>query len=116
MTKSNCSSPENAIRCSLAITAYNEAANIGRLLESLKSQRLSAVSLEEIFVIITGCTDGTEAVVRHFAAQPERVRVLMQTKREGNAAAVNSFLAEARERILVLCSADLMLRENTIDS
>ena len=115
MTMSNCGQSKPVTRCSLAITAYNEAANIGHLLRSLMAQRLSSVSVTEIFVIISGCTDGTEATVRHFAAQDSRIRVLMQAKREGKAAAVNLFLSEATEKILVLCSADLILKEDTIE-
>src|SRR5215813_10592647 len=93
------------IACSMGIMAHNEASNIGKLLESVVSQRLSAVALKEIIVIISGCTDGTEAVVRHWAARDLRIRVLLQPRREGKAAAVNLFLSEAQERLLVLCSA-----------
>jgi cellulose synthase/poly-beta-1,6-N-acetylglucosamine synthase-like glycosyltransferase len=109
------SQAKEPIACAMGIMAYNEASNIGKLLESVLSQRLSAVALSEIIIIISGCTDGTEAVVRHWAARDIRIRVLSQPKREGKAKAVNLFLSEARERILVLCSADLLLEQNTIE-
>jgi poly-beta-1,6-N-acetyl-D-glucosamine synthase len=109
------SQTKKVIACSMGIMAHNEASNIGKLLESVVSQRLSAAALNEIIVIVSGCTDGTEAVVRHWAARDIRIRVLLQPRREGKAKAVNLFLSEARERVLLLCSADLLLEQNTIE-
>jgi poly-beta-1,6-N-acetyl-D-glucosamine synthase len=111
----NRSQLDKPIRCSMGIMAHNEASNIGKLLESITSQRLSAVALTEIIVIASGCTDGTEAVVRHWAARDIRIRVLLQPRREGKAKAVNLFLSEAQERVLALCSADLLLEQNAIE-
>ena len=104
-----------SIPCTVGVMAYNEGPNIGRLLECLKSQKQSGVNITEIIVIASGCTDSTEAVVRHCAASDLRIRLFLQTRREGKAAAINLFLAQARERLLVLCSADLILQQDTIE-
>ena len=102
------------IACSLGVMAYNEEVNIGRLLASAISQTFSTVSLTEIIVVASGCDDNTEGVVRHWAERDARIRMVIQAKREGKASAVNHFLAEAKEKILVLCSADLLPEADAI--
>jgi len=47
--------------------AYNEEANIGRMMEAVLSQRLRQVEIAEIIVVASGCTDRTEEIVRAFA-------------------------------------------------
>ncbi len=103
------------IACSIGIMAHNEARNIGRLLESLVTQRTASVVLTEIIVIASGCTDPTVEVVQSWAQRDRRIRILTQARREGKASAVNRFLAEAREKVLVLCSADLLPEADTIE-
>ena len=51
---------------SIGIMAYNEEANIGRLLQSLLNQILTHGYLSEIIVVASGCTDRTEDIVRHY--------------------------------------------------
>ena len=95
--------------------AHNEGANIGRLLGAMVSQRLARVVLTEIIVVASGCTDGTEAIVQEWAARDPRIRLVVQLRREGKASAVNEFLSQAREKIVVLCSADLLPGVDTIE-
>ena len=104
-----------SIKCSLGIMAHNEEANIGRLLEALLSQRMKSVSLTEIVVVASGCTDKTEAIVCDYAERDHRIRLLVQEDRTGKASAVNKYLPEARERIIVLCSADLIPEVDAIE-
>jgi cellulose synthase/poly-beta-1,6-N-acetylglucosamine synthase-like glycosyltransferase len=108
----DCTKP---IAFSLGIMAYNEEVNIGRLLASAVSQTFSTVILTEIIVVASGCADNTEGVVRSWAERDSRIRLLTQAKREGKASAVNQFLAEAKEKILVLCSADLLPEGDAIE-
>lgn len=95
------------IPCSIGITAYNEEANIGKLLQRMLDQQLQTVAITEMVVVVSGCTDRTEAIAREFAARDGRIRVLVQEKREGKASAMNLFIREAQEDVLILCSADL---------
>ena len=60
--------------CSVGIMAYNEEANIGQLLKALVTQRTSAVTLSEIVVVASGCTDGTQAIVKAWCRRDSRVR------------------------------------------
>jgi glycosyltransferase involved in cell wall biosynthesis len=88
---------EPPIRCSVGITAHNEEANIGQLLEAICYQRLHLVEISEIIVVASGCTDRTEDIVREHAAHDPRIQLFVQEKREGKTSAINIFLANARE-------------------
>jgi biofilm PGA synthesis N-glycosyltransferase PgaC len=104
------------IRCSLGITAHNDEANIGQLLDAIHRQRLHQVVIVEIIVVASGCTDRTEDIVRQYAAADPRVQLLTQEKREGKASAINVFLARAKEPICVLESADTLPHEDAIEN
>ena len=106
---------EGNIRCSVGITAYNEEANIGRLLQALIDQRLYEVEITEIIVVASGCTDRTEEIVRQYMAREPRIQLYVQARREGKTSAINVFLAHAREKICVLESGDTLPRQDTIE-
>jgi biofilm PGA synthesis N-glycosyltransferase PgaC len=108
--------PEDLIRCSVGITAHNEEANIGQLLEAICNQRLHQVEIGEILVVASGCTDRTEEIVREHAAQDSRIRLFVQEKREGKTSAINVFLANAGENICVLESGDTLPHEDAIEN
>jgi cellulose synthase/poly-beta-1,6-N-acetylglucosamine synthase-like glycosyltransferase len=95
--------------------AYNEEANIGRMLEALVSQRTGNVTLTEIVVVASGCTDRTESIVQEWARRDERIRLIVQPRREGKASAINQFLPQAREKIVVLCGGDLLPEADAIE-
>jgi biofilm PGA synthesis N-glycosyltransferase PgaC len=100
---------------SIGVMAYNEESNIGQLLQSLSHQELSAeVRLEEIIVVASGCTDNTEEIVRRCMKQDKRIRLLVQTERQGKASAINLFLSRASGDIFILESADTLPEDGTI--
>lgn len=107
--------PVSTLPCAMGITAHNEEANIGRLLERVLEQRLSSVVLHEIIVVISGCTDNTEAIVREYAASEPRISLLIQERREGKASAINLFMRHATQPILILCSADVLPETDAIE-
>jgi cellulose synthase/poly-beta-1,6-N-acetylglucosamine synthase-like glycosyltransferase len=100
----------------VGITAYNEEANIGRLLQAVIDQRLYEVEISEILVIASGCTDRTEEIVRAYMEKEPRIQLCVQEKREGKTSAINVFLGQAKERICVLESGDTLPREDTIEN
>jgi cellulose synthase/poly-beta-1,6-N-acetylglucosamine synthase-like glycosyltransferase len=106
---------EPLIKCSVGITAYNEEANIGRLLQALTSQLLHEVEIAEIIVVASGCTDRTEDIVREHIASDSRIQLYVQQEREGKTSAINVFLAHAHEKICVLESGDTLPRDDTIE-
>lgn len=103
------------LRCAIGITAHNEEANIGKLLTRIQAQTLTAVELTEIIVVISGCTDNTEAIVRDFATHDPRIQLLIQEKREGKASAINLFIRQATEKALLLSSADLLPEYDAVE-
>jgi len=99
----------------MGIMAHNEEANIGRLLGALVTQRLRDVVLSEIVVVASGCTDNTEGIVQDWANRDSRIQLIVQEKRSGKASAINEYLPQARERIIVLCSADLLPEADALE-
>ncbi len=103
------------LRCSVGVTAYNEEANIGPLLEALLNQHLHDVEIAEIVVVASGCTDGTVPIIERYAAENSIIHPIIQPAREGKTAAINLFLANAHEEICVLESGDTLPAENTVE-
>ena len=97
----------DSVQFSVGITAHNEEANIGKLLEGILQQKLRTAILTEIIVVISGCTDNTEEVVREYMNRDGRIHLLVQEQREGKASAMNLFIEVAAEDVLILSSADL---------
>jgi cellulose synthase/poly-beta-1,6-N-acetylglucosamine synthase-like glycosyltransferase len=106
---------DDQIKCSVGITAYNEEANIARLLQAMLDQRLYEVQITEIIVVASGCTDRTEEIVREYMTKDARIQLHIQERREGKTSAINLYLAHAREKICVLESGDTVPREDTIE-
>jgi biofilm PGA synthesis N-glycosyltransferase PgaC len=104
------------IRCSVGITAHNEEANIGRLLEAMLNQHLDQVEVSEIIVVASGCTDNTCEIVREFEARDPRIKLVTQDTREGKVSAVNLFLEHAQEEICILESGDTLPGEGSVES
>jgi len=107
---------EEAIRCSVGIAAYNEEANIGRLLQALQDQDLHEVEISEIIVVASACTDRTEEIVHEYMARDRRISLLTQERREGKTSAVNVFLKRARQDICVWQSGDTLPRQDAIEN
>lgn len=100
---------------SIGVCAFNERDNISKLLDGLLQQQLSPeVSMKEVIVVASGCTDDTEEIVKGYMDRDSRVKLLIQEKREGKASAINLFLEHARGSILVLESADTLPGENML--
>lgn len=105
-----------AIPCSVGVTAYNEEANIGKLLHALLTQELAEVEIREIIVVASGCTDRTVETVREYAASDPRISLIEQPQREGKTSAINLFLARAQNEICVLESGDTLPGHDTIEN
>lgn len=103
------------LRCSVGVTAYNEEANISRLLDALLNQQLRHVQISEIIVVASGCTDNTVPIVEGYVARNPCIRLFVQPKREGKTAAINIFLSNAIEDICVLESGDTLPHEDAVE-
>ena len=104
------------IKASVGVIAHNEAANMGQLLDALVVQETTQVEIDEILVVSSGSTDGTDDIVLRWEKKDARIRLVRQAEREGKASAINLFIKEARNEILVLESADTLPLVNTVET
>jgi len=94
------------VTLTVGICAYNEAWNIGNLLENiLQSQAMPEDS--EIITVCSGCEDNTPEIIRKFSEKDSRVRLIEEPRRVGKAAAVNRILSEAKGDKIIFISADV---------
>src|SRR5437764_1301748 len=105
-----------ALACSVGIMAHNEAANIATAIETILHQHLTVGHVAEVIVVASGCKDQTVAIVADIARDDARVRLLVQERREGKAAAINLFLGAARSPILLMVGADVLVKDGTIEA
>jgi glycosyltransferase involved in cell wall biosynthesis len=99
--------PAPPIRLDAGIVAHNEERSVGIAIDSLRAQALPAnVAWGTIWVVASGCTDRTEAIVAERSARDPRVRLLAQPVRRGKAAALKEVFRRARGEGLVLLNAD----------
>ena len=106
---------KSKITCSVGVFAHNEAANIAALLDSLIRQKLKKASINQIIVVSSASTDGTDEIVRSYCQKDERIQLITQEKREGKSAAINLFIANASEDICVVISGDVIPAPRTIE-
>ncbi len=106
---------DKTLTVSIVVMAYNEERKIGRFLESLLGQKLKEVCLSEILIVSSGSQDKTNRIIKEFSQKDPRIHLLKEKKRFGKASAVNLFQKLAKEEILVLSSADLLLEKETIE-
>jgi cellulose synthase/poly-beta-1,6-N-acetylglucosamine synthase-like glycosyltransferase len=91
----------------VGICAYNEAKNIGNLLNNiLTKQELSLDS--EVLVVCSGCTDATNEIVQAYSTQDPRVKMHVELKRSGKFSAINYILANAKADAILFVSADTL--------
>lgn len=105
----------NKLSCSIGILIHNEADNIAILLDSLRSQKLNKVSITEIYVISSASTDGSDDIVNKFMAKDKRIRLITEPERQGKSSAINTFLKNSSEDIVVIASGDIIPAEKTIE-
>jgi len=95
------------LKISIGLCAYNEVRNIGNILINLLNQPLlSHQELLEIIVVCSGCTDGTDDIVKGFQEKDARVKLINQVYRQGKSRAQNIILQEAKGDVIAFLSAD----------
>jgi len=94
--------------------AYNEERNIGRLLDSVLAQTASD-RIAQIVVVASGCTDRTCEIVRAYASRDSRLSLIAEPARHGKVSAINQFLFNATQEILMVSSADLVYDPHAVE-
>lgn len=101
--------PQSYPGVTVLVAAYNEATNIANTLLSLTGQHYPGEV--EVLVIDDGSTDGTAEIVRQ--TRPN-IRLLVQARNSGKAAALNRGLAEVRHQLVVTVDADSWLQADAL--
>ena len=102
------------MRIDLGIIVHNEEKNIAKLLDSILKQNLSEVVIDRIIVVSSGSTDKTNDIVTNYAKRCQKIKLLNQKRREGKASAINEFLREAKNKVVIISSGDIVFTENAI--
>ena len=98
----------------IGIMAHNEEKNIGLLLDELLRQTQDIDIPFIITVVASGCTDTTEAIVRSYEKQDNRVKLITEQQRKGKARAINIFLSQSNADFLIISSADIIPSDNAL--
>ena len=107
--------PKPGLRCSVGIMAYNEETNIADAIQAVLRSGDRSDAVAELVVVASGCEDRTAAIVEEISRDDERVRLIEQPQREGKASAINLFISAAHRPILLMVSADVLVKDDTID-
>jgi len=100
--------------CSVGIIVYNEAKNIGNLLERVTSESYPDVEINEIIVVSSACTDGTDEIVEYYTKRDSRVQLITEPERKGKSSAINLFLKQSTNDLLIIESGDTLPAKGTI--
>lgn len=98
------------IKISIGIPAYNEAANIKKLLWSLLSQIEVEYTLAEIIVVSDGSVDTTVEQIR--SIKNDKIVLLNHTTRQGKSQSLNEILAAFTGDVLFLLDADIKIYDS----
>lgn len=105
----------NSLSVSICIPAYNEAKNIGKLLDKLLSQRTRVIKINKIIVVSSASTDKTDEIVQKYSKENNHVFLIREKERLGKATAINTFLKKVNDPVVVVQSADTLPMEDTIE-
>lgn len=107
---------QKTLSASICLPAYNEEKNIGELLKKLANQKTNHINIEKIVVVSSASTDKTDEIVKSYEKKhPGKVKLIREKERNGKASAINTFLQDAKEDVVVIQSADTLPMENTIE-
>jgi poly-beta-1,6-N-acetyl-D-glucosamine synthase len=96
---------------SLVIAMHNESMHVERKMRNVSELDYPADKLQ-VIVSLDGCTDGTDALVRDYAAAG--VVVVHSPVRQGKAAALNSGVARAQGELVVFADARQQFERNAV--
>lgn len=89
------------------VVAFNEEHRLASAVQSLLEQKLPpGIRWRAIWIVASGCTDGTPRVAESLSARHPEVRTMVQPERRGKASALGDILRAARGDFLVLLNAD----------
>jgi glycosyltransferase involved in cell wall biosynthesis len=100
---------KNKITISIGIPAFNEAANIKRLISAIQHQVLKNIFLEKIIVSSDGSKDNTTDIVK--SIKDKKILLIENQERKGLARGLNQIVKKSKSDILVLLDADVLIKD-----
>lgn len=103
------------ISLTVGIPAYNEEANIKKLLCEVLSQKQDLYFLKEIIVVSDGSTDKTVKIVK--SIKNKLIKFYVNSKRKGQIFCQNKIFSLAKTDVVVIIEADTLSKnENFLDA
>ena len=101
-------------KVSIIVPVYNVEKFIARTMDSVRGQTCDDW---ELLLVLDGCTDGTEHVIRQYCerTQDKRIRVINQPNNMGAARARNRGVAEASGRYIAYLDSDDLWRQDKLE-
>jgi len=102
------------------VPAYNEVWNIRRILYNLLYiQRYGEHELEKVIVICSGCSDGTDYIIKEIARRASKVYPIIENCRKGKTHALNIAIQALRSEVkdaeaVVFLSSDVIPQRDSI--
>lgn len=97
---------------SIGIPAYNEEANIKKILFSLLKQKTNNFILKEILVVSDGSTDKTVEIAK--SIHSSFIKVIADKKNTGKAIRLNQIFSMFKGDLVVLIDADILIKHNNV--
>ncbi len=94
------------LEIAIGICAYNEEQTIAKSICSIFNQTLNEVTIKEVIVVASGCTDNTTVVVQNLMKERPILKLIVQEEREGKNSAINAYLDAKSTEIVVMLNAD----------
>lgn len=92
---------------SLVIPTYNEAQNIGPLIEQLSDVEKTAQVRFEFIFVLDPCTDNTEEVISRYMSTDSRIKMIMMSRRFGQANCTVAGIRNCSGNACVVIDADM---------
>ena len=91
----------------VSLPAYNEAENIARMIDAVRTEVGPLVDDLEIVVVDDGSSDDTGDIVRQISEDDPRVRLIQHAVNEGYGAAVRDAVWAATKELIFVTDSDL---------
>ena len=102
------------MRLSIILPTYNEAGNIGKLIESINHQDDLKKIKKQFVVVDDNSLDGTPEIVRKLIKKGLAVKLIIRWRQRGLATAILTGIRQAKGEVIVLMDTDFNHRPEDI--
>lgn len=103
-----------ALTAVVGVLVHNEEPSVETCLRAILAEEDGHVKVRSVVVVSSGCTDGTEEIAARIATEDPRVRLIVEKKRSGKAAAINLLMRETSEDIVVVLGGDVVFTRRSL--